>query len=80
MALPQGVQVVAISEDNTGVRLVHEPNHPDADANGYVAYPNVDMVAEMTDMVVATRAYEASITVINAAKNMALKALEIGRS
>jgi flagellar basal-body rod protein FlgC len=75
----QGVQVEAIIEDEAPPRMVFDPSHPDADANGYVAYPDVDIITEMTDMVSATRAYEASVTALNAAKTMATKALEIGR-
>lgn len=74
-----GVRVSEIVEDNTPPRKVHDPQHPDADENGDVLMPNVDMVSEMTDIVGARRAYEASVTVLNATKSMALKALEIGR-
>ncbi|MDN5346742.1 MAG: flagellar basal-body rod protein FlgC [Clostridia bacterium] len=74
-----GVQVVAIAEDNTPPRLIYDPTHPDADERGYVALPNINVVNEMVDMITATRAYEANVTAINAAKAMALKALEIGR-
>ncbi|MDK2820366.1 MAG: flagellar basal-body rod protein FlgC [Clostridia bacterium] len=75
----RGVKVARIVEDNTPPRLVYEPSHPDADANGYVAYPKINVVSEMVDMITATRAYEANVTVLNAAKAMTLKALEIGR-
>ncbi len=75
----EGVQVATILQDAAPPRMVYDPGHPDADANGYVAYPNVDIVTEMTDMISATRAYEANVTAINAAKNMATKALEIAR-
>ncbi|MBS3898522.1 MAG: flagellar basal body rod protein FlgC [Dethiobacter sp.] len=75
----QGVRVVSVSEDQTPPRLVYEPGHPDADAAGYVAYPNVNVIQEMVDMITATRAYEANVTSLNAAKSMFLKALEIGR-
>ncbi|MBE3574836.1 MAG: flagellar basal body rod protein FlgC [Firmicutes bacterium] len=74
-----GVQVDRIVEDPRPPRLVYDPGHPDADANGYVAYPNIDPVTEMVDMISASRAYEANVQVINNAKAMALKALEIGR-
>ncbi len=74
-----GVRVVGIHSDPSPSRLVHEPGHPDANAEGYVEYPNVNVVTEMVDMITATRAYEANITIINSARNMALKALEIGR-
>ena len=58
-------------------RMVYDPDHPDADAQGYVAYPNINVVQEMVDMITATRAYDANVTVIGAAKEMAKKALEI---
>lgn len=74
-----GVQVVDVVQDNSPPREVYSPRHPDADENGYVAYPNVDLVSEMTDMLSASRAYEASVTALNAIKLMANKALEIGR-
>ncbi len=74
-----GVHVVGIHVDPSPARLVYEPSHPDADPEGYVAYPNVNVVTEMVDMISATRAYEANITLINSSRNMALKALEIGR-
>jgi|YelNatPaOPRAMG01_1025707.scaffolds.fasta_scaffold00049_51 flagellar basal-body rod protein FlgC len=63
--------------DNSPFRLVYDPSHPDADANGYVAYPNVNVVTEMVDMITASRAYEANVAAINAAKDMAKRALEI---
>lgn len=74
-----GVRVERIVEDGGEPRLVYNPGHPDADARGYVAMPNVDVVTEMVDMISATRAYEANLTAINDAKQMMLKALEIGR-
>jgi flagellar basal-body rod protein FlgC len=75
----RGVEVAAIVEDNTPPRLVYDPSHPDADPDGYVALPNINIVNEMVDMITATRAYEANVTVLNAAKAMTMKALEIGR-
>lgn len=74
-----GVQVVEIAHDPGEPRRVYDPSHPDAGDDGYVNYPNINVVNEMVDMITATRAYEANITAINAAKTMALKALEIGR-
>jgi flagellar basal-body rod protein FlgC len=59
--------------------MQYDPSHPDADAQGYVAYPNVNVVEEMADMIAATRAYEANITATQAAKSMAMKTLEIAR-
>ncbi|MDK2855149.1 MAG: flagellar basal-body rod protein FlgC [Bacillota bacterium] len=74
-----GVRVVGIVLDQSPPRRVYQPGHPDADAAGYVAYPNVDVVREMVDMISASRAYEANAAAFNAAKGMALKALELGR-
>lgn len=74
-----GVKVSSIVEDTeTPMTVVYEPSHPDADENGYVTYPNVNVVTEMTDLIDASRAYEANVTAFNATKAMALKALEIG--
>lgn len=74
-----GVMAVRITEDPSPFKMVYDPGHPDADELGYVAMPNVDTVREMTDMISATRSFEANITAFNASKNMAMKALEIGR-
>ncbi len=74
-----GVRVLGIARDETEPRMVHDPTHPDADEEGFVAMPNVNVVNEMVDMITATRAYEANVTASNAFKNMFLKALEIGR-
>jgi flagellar basal-body rod protein FlgC len=74
-----GVQVPAIVQDPSPPKLVYDPDHPDAGPDGYVEFPNVDLVTEMTDMLSASRAYEASVTVINVAKSMAQRALDIGR-
>lgn len=74
-----GVRAVRIAEDDKPGPLVYDPGHPDADAAGYVARPNVNVVTEMVDMITASRAYEANTTAISAAKGMALKALDIGR-
>ena len=75
----QGVTVSQITEDKEPFKMVYNPGHPDANAEGYVLMPNVNVVTEMVDMISATRAYEANVTVINSSKSMALKALEIGR-
>jgi len=75
-----GVQVAEVVEDPTPPRMVFQPDHPDANADGYVAYPNVDLVSEMVDMLSATRSYEANVTVLNSAKSMALRALDILRA
>ena len=75
-----GVKIRQISEDtDTEGRMVYDPSNPDADENGYVTYPNVNTVTEMTNMIDASRSYEANVTAFNAAKNMALKALEVGK-
>jgi flagellar basal-body rod protein FlgC len=72
-----GVEVVSIEQDQSPPKLVYDPSHPDADAQGYVALPNINVVQEMTDMITATRSYEASVTAMNSTKSMLMKALEI---
>ncbi|MCK5882796.1 MAG: flagellar basal body rod protein FlgC [Bacteriovoracaceae bacterium] len=67
-----------ISTDRPPI-LKYEPNHPDADENGYVAYPNINVVEEMANMMQTTRSYEANVNAMNVTKQMAIKALEIGR-
>lgn len=74
-----GVQVSAITEDQTELKPVYNPEHQDANEEGYVMMPNVDLVKEVTDSMSATRSYEANITAFNAVKLMAQKALEIGK-
>jgi flagellar basal-body rod protein FlgC len=74
-----GVKVKGIIEDKTPFKLVYEPGHPDADADGYIKMPNVDIMTEMVNMITASRAYEANITALNTTKGIAMKALEIGR-
>lgn len=74
-----GTRVTKIVEDPTPFKLLYQPEHPDADVNGYVRLPNVDLLKETVDMLEATRYYEANVTAFNASKQMALKALEIGR-
>jgi len=75
----RSVEVTGVVEDQRPPRLQYEPSHPDANAAGYVAYPNVNPVEEMADMINATRSYEANVTAVQAAKSMAMKTLEIGR-
>jgi flagellar basal-body rod protein FlgC len=75
----RGVSVVDIVEDAQAPKLEFDPGHPDADADGYVAYPNVSTVEEMVDMITASRAYEAGITTLTTAVQMAERALSIGR-
>lgn len=74
-----GVNVARLTTDTTPGPRVYDPTHPDADAEGFVTYPNVNLVTEMTNMLSATRSYEAAMSVIEAAKRMALRALDIGR-
>jgi len=73
------VAVVDIVEDSRPPIKKYDPSHPDADENGYVSMPNINLMEEMVDMISATRSYEASVTAIQSAKDMALKALEIGQ-
>lgn len=73
------VRVIGIVTDQSEPKTIYSPNHPDADASGYVALPNVNIVEEMVNMLAASRSYEANVTAIQAAKGMALKALEIAR-
>ncbi len=77
--LGKGVKVSQIAEDPSPFKKVYDPGHPDADSDGYVEMPNIDVVTEMVNMISATRAYEANVTSINTTKSMAMKALEIGR-
>ena len=76
---PGGVEVAGITQDQTPGKLVYDPGHPDADAKGYVRMPNVDTVAEMVDLISASRAYEANVTAMNAAKQMFSKTLDLLR-
>ncbi|RLC28707.1 MAG: flagellar basal body rod protein FlgC [Deltaproteobacteria bacterium] len=73
------VDVIGIVDDKRPPQLKYDPQHPDANEKGYVAMPNVNMIEEMVNMISATRSYEAGVTALNATKDMALKALEIGR-
>lgn len=69
---------VDVQQINVAPRLVYEPGHPDADQKGFVAYPGIDTVSEMVNLMTAVRAYEANVVAMNAAKSMATRALEIG--
>lgn len=81
MDVGDGVKVGGVYEDNKeDMKMVYDPSHPDADENGYVTYPNVNIVTEMTNMIDSSRAYEANATAFSASKAMAMKGLEIGRS
>lgn len=73
-----GVQVAAVIQDNRPPRLVYDPTNPQANRQGYVAYPNVDPVTEMTNMMAAMRAYQANITVADDEKSMAMRAVDLG--
>jgi len=76
-----GVKVSRVYEDTkTEMNKVYDPSHPDADENGYVTYPNVNIVTEMTNLIDASRAYEANATAFNASQSMALKGLELIRN
>ncbi|MGG1399037.1 flagellar basal body rod protein FlgC [Bacillus salipaludis] len=75
----QGVRVSGIVEDQTPFNMVYDPSNPDANANGYVMMPNVDLSKEMVDLLSASRAYDANVTAFNTGKSMMLKALELGR-
>jgi len=75
----KGVSIAQITQDTAPPRLEYDPGHPQANAQGYVAYPNVNPVEEMVDMITASRAYEAGITTMTTAVNMAERALGIGR-
>jgi flagellar basal-body rod protein FlgC len=74
-----GVQVAAVVQDATPLKRVYDPGHPDADAQGYVSMPNVDTVTEMVDLISASRAYEANVTAMQAAKQMFSRTLELLR-
>jgi len=74
-----GVEVAGIEEDTKPFKTVYRPEHPDANQDGYVQMPNINITSEMVDMIDASRSYEANVTALNTTKRMALKALEIGR-
>ena len=75
-----GVKVTSIVDDtSTAMKKVYDPSHPDADENGYVLYPNVNTVTEMTNLIDASRAYEANVTAFNASKSMATTGINMGK-
>lgn len=74
-----GVKAVGVENDKSPLRKMYDPSHPDADDEGYVNMPNVNVLNEMVDLIAATRAYEANINTMNAHKSMFIKTLEIGR-
>ncbi|PIK13859.1 flagellar basal body rod protein FlgC [Halobacteriovorax sp. JY17] len=76
----QTVQATEVISTNRPPILKYEPNHPDANDQGYVAYPDINVMEEMANMISASRAYEANINAMNTTKNMAMKALELGRN
>ena len=75
----RAVEVIEIQEDQNDPRYEYDPGHPDADVDGYVAYPNINAIEEMVDMITASRAYEAGVTALSTAVTMAERALSIGR-
>ncbi len=75
----EGVDIEEITESEKPFEKTYDPGHPDADKDGYVTYPNVNVLEEMTDMISATRSYEANVNVISTVKHMFQKALEIAR-
>ena len=75
----KGVRVMAVATDTRPLKAVYEPGHPDANAEGYVYYPDVNVVEEMANLMTAQRNYEANVTTVDAVKSMYTKALEIGR-
>jgi flagellar basal-body rod protein FlgC len=75
----QRVQVTDVLSDDKAIEMRYEPDHPDANAEGYVAYPKINLMEEMANMIQATRGYEANVSAIQASKDMAMSALEIGR-
>jgi flagellar basal-body rod protein FlgC len=77
--LVEGVQIEDVVEDQSPFKKVYNPGHPDADDEGYLLKPNIDLVVETTNMMMARRAFEANIAAIKATRKMAIKALEIGR-
>ncbi|MDZ7548789.1 flagellar basal body rod protein FlgC, partial [Clostridium perfringens] len=74
-----GVKAVGIVEDESPLRRVYDPSHPDSDKDGYVTMPNVNLLNEMADMIASSRAYEANVDTLNATKGMFTKSLELGR-
>jgi len=73
----KGVEILGIVEDPAPFKMVYDPSHPEANADGYVAKPNVDLMMEMVDLLSATRAYEANVTILQSAKEMARQAMNI---
>ena len=78
-AVPQGIQVARIEKDTTEATPVYDPTHPDADASGYVTYPNVKIQNEMVDLIASSRAFEANLAVVKNARQMAMESLSIAK-
>ena len=78
-AVPQTVQLARIEKDNRAPRMVYNPTHPDANAQGMVAMPNINISEEMVDMIASSRSYEANLAVVKNARSMAMQALSIGK-
>ena len=79
--LGDGVKITGIAEDHvTPMKMVYDPSHPDADENGYVTYPNVNIVTEMTDLIDASRAYEANATAFTASKSIVQQGLQLAQN
>ena len=79
-ATSAGVRVSTVSEDQTPGRRVHDPKHPSADADGFVTYSNVNAVEEMVNMISASRSYQNNLEVMNTAKTLLLKTIQLGQS
>ena len=79
MDVGDGVKTMGVYEDQSDLTMVYDPSHPDADENGYVTYPNVNIITEMTNLIDASRSYEANATAFNASKSMAQTGLEMGQ-
>lgn len=75
----EGVRVIDVVEDNSPPKIIYAPGHPDADKSGFVKMPNINVIEEMVNMMIATRAYEANVNAFNITKAMYQKALELGR-
>ena len=75
----EGVKVSGVVRDESPFKMVYDPGHPDADKDGFVAMPNVNIMEEMVNMMMASRAYEASVSAFNMSKTMFLKMLELGK-
>ena len=75
----QSVELDSIQKDNSPLKRVYDPSHPDADQAGYVSLPNINLMEEMADMLIASRAYEANVTAFSTTKSMVLKLIDLGK-